>query len=125
MRRILTMVLIGLIAISMLSVISPKVSAATNDYVVFSQFDPGKGPIWACGGYVEYYGVPEWGDEIQYVYFICGTVGYKYKVWVTNEGSASDPTPYIDIRQHPLHTKPLHHHRQTPQPHIRNPHPKS
>ena len=108
MRRILSMVLIGLIAIPMLSVISPKVSAATNDYVVFSQFDPGKGPIWACGGYVEYYGVPEWGDEIQYVYFMCGTIGYKYKVWVTNEGSASDPTPYIDIRQHPNSPYPTH-----------------
>lgn len=28
-------------------------------------------------------------------------------------------------RKHTIHTKPLHHHRQTPQPHIRNPNPKS
>lgn len=88
--------------------IVPASATTSSDYVVFSQFDPGVGYIWACGGYVEYYGVPEWGDEIQYIYFISGTTGYKYKVWVTNEGSPSDPTPYIDIRQHPNSPYPDH-----------------
>jgi len=88
--------------------IVPASTTTSSDYVVFSQFDPGVGYIWACGGYVEYYGVPEWGDEIQYIYFISGTTGYKYKVWVTNEGSPSDPTPYIDIRQHPNSPYPDH-----------------
>jgi predicted MPP superfamily phosphohydrolase len=109
MKKVLSIGLIGLIVFSTLSVLGTRpVSAATTDYVVFSQFDPGLGPIWACGGYVEYYGVPEWGDEIQYVYFVKGTMGYKYKVWVTNEGSPSDPTPYIDIRQHPSSPYPSH-----------------
>jgi hypothetical protein len=109
MKKVLSIGLIGLIVFSTLCVLGTRpVSAATTDYVVFSQFDPGLGPIWACGGYVEYYGVPEWGDEIQYVYFVKGTMGYKYKVWVTNEGSPSDPTPYIDIRQHPSSPYPSH-----------------
>jgi PKD repeat protein/predicted phosphohydrolase len=109
MKKVLSIALIGLIVLSTLSILGIRpVSAATNDYVVFSQFDPGVGPIWACGGYVEYYGVPEWGDEIQYVYFIKDTTGYKYKVWVTNEGGPSDPTPYIDIRQHPSSPYPSH-----------------
>jgi hypothetical protein len=109
MKKVLSIALIGLIFFSTLSILGIRpVSAATNDYVVFSQFDPGVGPIWACGGYVEYYGVPAWGDEIQYVYFMTGTTGYKYRVWVTNEGSPADPTLYIDIRQHPSSPYPSH-----------------
>ena len=88
-------------------------TALADDYYVYSKFNaPGTGLVFSAGGYVEDYGVPgTWGDEIQYVYFIqVGTprLAYKVKVWVTNHGGADDPTPYIDIRQHPAHDDPAH-----------------
>jgi hypothetical protein len=88
-------------------------TALADDYYVYSKFNaPGTGLVFSAGGYVEDYGVPgTWGDEIQYVYFIqAGTprLAYKVKVWVTNEGSGADPTPYIDIRQHPANDDPAH-----------------
>jgi len=88
-------------------------TALADDYYVYSKFTaPGSGLVFSAGGYVEDYGVPgTWGDEIQYIYFIqAGTprLAYKVKVWVTNHGGADDPTPYIDIRQHPAHDDPAH-----------------
>jgi len=88
-------------------------SAFADDYFVYSRFEPPE--ICDCvivgvGGYIEDVGVPEiWGDEIQYVYFLSGTTGYKYRVWVTNHGGPDDPTPdHIDINQHPDHYDPTH-----------------
>ncbi len=104
--------LFTVITIASISAIVPMSFAADDDYVVYSKFyAPGTGLVWAAGGYVEDYGVPEtWGDEIQYVYFLqregSSTLAYKVRVWVTNEGSAGDPTPYINIRQHPNHPDP-------------------
>lgn len=87
-------------------------SVFADDYFVYSTFDPPEagGPLDSAASYVESYGVPgTWGDELQYVYFTQGSVGYKYRVWVENEGSPADPTPsYIDIKQHPDHYDPLH-----------------
>jgi len=92
-------------------------TALADDYRVYSYFNPpGTGLTWAAGGYVEDYGVPgTWGDEIQYIYCIDCTyspsltqTAYKIRVWVTNEGSAADPTSYIDIDQHPDHPDPAH-----------------
>jgi hypothetical protein len=87
-------------------------SAFADDYFVYSRFDPpeiSEGVV-GMGGYVEDIGMPEtWGDEIQYVYFLSGTTGYKYRVWVTNHGGPDDPTPdRIDINQHPDHYDPAH-----------------
>jgi len=83
-----------------------------DDYFVYSSFDPQItcGCVVGVGGYVEDIGVPEtWGDEIQFVYFLSGTTGYKYRVWVTNHGGPDDPTPdRIDINQHPDHYDPAH-----------------
>ena len=117
--KILGIALVWLIIGLMFAGVVPSAGAPGDDYHVYSKFNaPGTGLVWAAGGYVEYYGVPEWGDEIQYVYFLqregSRTIAYKVKVWVTNEGSAADPTPYIDIRQHPDHpthtgpTEPRH-----------------
>jgi hypothetical protein len=87
-------------------------SAFADDYFVYSRFDPPgiSDGVVGVGGYVEDIGVPEiWGDEIQYVYFLSGTTGYKYRVWVTNHGGPDDPTPdHIDINQHPDHYDPAH-----------------
>ncbi len=86
-------------------------SAFADDYFVYSSFVPPEAyGVVGVGGYVEDIGVPEtWGDEIQYVYFLSGTTGYKYKVWVTNHGGSDDPTPdHIDINQHPDHYDPTH-----------------
>lgn len=91
-------------------------TATADDYRVYSYFNPpGTGLTWAAGGYVQDYGVPgTWGDEIQYIYCIdrygplFTQTAYKIRVWVTNEGSAADPTPYIDIDQHPDHPDPAH-----------------
>jgi hypothetical protein len=89
--------------------------ASADDYRVYSYFNaPGTGLVWAVGGYVEDYGVTgTWGDEIQYIYFlqrdnIGERTAYKVKVWVTNEGSAADPTSYIDIDQHPANPDLAH-----------------
>jgi hypothetical protein len=87
-------------------------SVFADDYFVYSKFDPpeiSEGVV-GVGGYVEDIGVPEiWGDEIQYIYFLSGTIGYKYRVWVTNHGGPEDPTPdRIDINQHPGHYDPAH-----------------
>jgi hypothetical protein len=85
---------------------------SADDYFVYSRFKPPEIPdgVVGVGGYVEDIGVPEiWGDEIQYVYFLSGTTGYKYRVWVTNHGGDDDPTPdHIDINQHPDHYDPAH-----------------
>ncbi len=87
-------------------------SVFADDYFVYSRFDPQItcGCVVGVGGYVEDIGVPEtWGDEIQYVYFLSGTNGYKYRAWVTNHGGDDDPTPdHIDINQHPDHYDPAH-----------------
>ena len=91
-------------------------SASADDYYVYSKFYPPTGYSYptSVGGYIEDYGVPgTWGDEIQYVYFLTYGPGdrhyaFKLKVWVTNHGGVDDPTPYVDIRQHPNHDDPDH-----------------
>ena len=86
-------------------------SVFADDYLVYSRFEPPEtSNVVGVGGYVEDIGAPEiWGDEIQYVYFLNGTTGYKYRVWVTNHGGDDDPTPdHIDINQHPDHYDPNH-----------------
>jgi pimeloyl-ACP methyl ester carboxylesterase len=110
LTRNLKIILICLVtALIFSSQVNQELFAATgDDYYVYSTFNaPGTGLVWGVGGYVQYYGVPEWGDEIQYVYFLqregSRTIAYKVKVSVTNEGSAADPTPHIDISQHPDH----------------------
>ncbi|HET6446696.1 MAG TPA: hypothetical protein VFI27_19180, partial [candidate division Zixibacteria bacterium] len=86
--------------------------AFANDYLIFSTFRPPdigmSTGLTGVGGYVEDYGVPgTWGDEIQYVYFLSGNTGYKYRVWLTNHGGADDPTPtYINVKQHPGYPDP-------------------
>lgn len=70
------------------------------DYFVYSTFNPDDiGDVVAVGGYVEYQGLPEWGDEIQYVYFLSGDMGYKVRTWVTD----GDGDGVIEPYQHPDH----------------------
>lgn len=85
-------------------------SAFADDYFVYSTFNPAEAVILdSAGSYVENYGVPgTWGDELQYIYVTSGSWGYKYRAWVENEGSPADPTPFIDIKQHPDHYDPIH-----------------
>lgn len=111
-RGLLTVLLAVAFGLAFLVAGSP---AFADDYRVYSYFNPpGTGLTWAAGGYVEDYGVPgTWGDEIQYIYCIDNygpftQTAYKIRVWVTNEGSAADPTSYIDIDQHPDHPDPAH-----------------
>jgi len=101
MKKVLSLVLMVLIVFSMLSIMQVvPVLATTDQYFIYSKFDPpGIGDVVGVGGYVEYYGVPEWGDEIQYVYFLSGTTGYKVRVWVTD----GDGDGKIEPRQHPNH----------------------
>jgi hypothetical protein len=82
--------------------IAPKSTKAesTDEYFIYSRFDPpGISDVVAVGSYVEYYGVPQWGDEIQYVYFLSGTIGYKVQVQVED----GDGDGVIEPRQHPNH----------------------
>ncbi len=104
---LLLMLVVGLVPLLM-SI--PVHAPVVDQYFIYSKFDPpGVGDVVAAGGYVEDYGVPwTWGDEIQYVYFLSDTTGYKVKVWVTNYGGPTDPTTYIDIKQHPDHYDPNH-----------------
>jgi len=78
-----------------------NVSAAADEYYIYSTYDPaGVGIINSAGGYIEYQGIPDvWGDEIQYVYFLSGYTGYKVRV-KTIDG---DGDGKIDPRQHPNH----------------------
>lgn len=101
MKKALSLALITLIVFSMLSILQINpIMAATDEYFIYNRFDPsGIGDVVGVGGYVEYYGVPEWGDEIQYVYFLSGTTGYKVKVTVTD----GDGDGKIEPRQHPSH----------------------
>ena len=101
MKKILTLAVASLLLISTFTRFTLQVEAEIVDqYFVYSKFDPpGIGDVVAVGGYIEYYGVPEWGDEIQYVYFLSGTTGYKVRVWVTD----GDGDGKIEPRQHPNH----------------------
>jgi len=104
--KTLTAILFAMIMIaSSLAIVLTSNANPGDDYHVYSNFNPDDiSDVTGAGGYVEDYGVPgTWGDEIQFVYFLSGTTGYKVKVWVTNEGSLDDPTTYINIRQHPDH----------------------
>lgn len=78
-----------------------------DDYLVYSKFNPDSiADVVQVGGYVEDYGVPTtWGDEIQYLYFLSGTIGYKVRVWLTDSEEPDDPTAYIEPRQHPDHPR--------------------
>lgn len=100
--KIFTLVfMMTLIGAAFSAQVSIPVSAATGDeYFVYSSFDPaGIDDIVGVGGYVEYYGIPDWGDEIQYVYFLSGNTGYKVRVWIID----GDGDGKIDPRQHPDH----------------------
>jgi len=102
MKKISSLLLAFLLVCSTLSILTnmPNVSAVVNQYFIYSKFDPPSlGDITGVGGYVEYYGVPEYGDEIQYVYFLSGYTGYKMKVWTTD----GDGDGKIEPRQHPNH----------------------
>jgi len=101
MKKPLSILLVALLVFSTFSILAAvPLSAATDEYFIYSKFDPpGIADVVGAGGYVEYYGVPEWGDEIQYVYFLSGTTGYKVKVWVTD----GDGDGKIEPRQHPNH----------------------
>ena len=83
------------------------VFVSPDDYMIYSTFNPdGIEDVVQVGGYVEDYGIPTtWGDEIQYLYFLSGTIGYKVRVWITDSDDPSDPTPYIEPRQHPDHPR--------------------
>jgi len=76
-------------------------SMADDEYYIYSKYDPsGISDVVGVGGYVEYQGIPDvWGDEIQYVYFLSGYIGYKVRV-TTIDG---DGDGNIDPRQHPDH----------------------
>ncbi len=104
MKKELSILLIALLGVSTFSILTiMPISASIDEYFIYSKFDPpGIGDVTAVGGYVEYYGVPEWGDEIQYVYFLSGNIGYKVKVWVTD----GDGDGRIEPRQHPNHYIP-------------------
>jgi len=104
MKKALSLVFIGLLVFSTFSILTiTPVSAAVDEYFIYSRFDPpGIGDVTAVGGYVEYYGVPGWGDEIQYVYFLSGNIGYKVKVWLTD----GDGDGKVEPRQHPNHYIP-------------------
>ena len=57
---------------------------------------------WAVGSWVEDYGSPDWGDELQYVYFLSGDTGYTMQITLANHGGPDDPTPdHINPHQHP------------------------
>jgi murein DD-endopeptidase MepM/ murein hydrolase activator NlpD len=101
MKRALSLVLMILLVFPTISILQiDPVMAATDEYFIYSRFDPPSiGDVVGAGGYVEYYGVPEWGDEIQYVYFLSGYTGYKVKVTVTD----GDGDGKIEPRQHPSH----------------------
>ena len=101
MKKALSLALTVLLVFPMLSILQiVPVLAATDEYFIYSKFDPsGISDVTGVGGYVEYYGVPEWGDEIQYVYFLSGYTGYKVKVTVTD----GDGDGKIEPRQHPSH----------------------
>ena len=97
---VLTFVLILTCSILSVSLVAiAPVSAEIDEYFVYSKFCPNLPYVSGVGGYVEYYGVPEWGDEIQYIYFLSGTTGYKVKVWITD----GDGDGKIEPRQHPNH----------------------
>ena len=104
MNKALSLVLMTLIVFSMLSILQINpVMAATDEYFIYSRFDPpGISSLTAAGGFVEYYGIPEWGDEIQYVYFLSANVGYKVRVQITD----GDGDGKIEPRQHPDHYIP-------------------
>ncbi len=104
MKKALSLALVTLIVFSMLSILQINpVMAATDEYFIYSRFDPpGIGSLTAAGGYIEYLGVPEWGDEIQYVYFLSSNVGYKVRVEITD----GDGDGEIEPRQHPDHYIP-------------------
>jgi len=102
MKKISSLLLAFLLVCSTLSILTnmPNVSAAVNQYFIYSKFNPPSlDDITGVGGYVEYYGVPEYGDEIQYVYFLSGYTGYKMKVWTTD----GDGDGKVEPRQHPNH----------------------
>jgi len=102
MKKALSIILLGLLFVSMFSMLIsiPASAAAADEYFIYSRFNPpGIDDITGVGGYVEYYGLSEWGDEIQYVYFLSGNTGYKVKVWVTD----GDGDGKIEPRQHPDH----------------------
>jgi hypothetical protein len=83
------------------------VYTSSDDYMIYATFDPPNvNDVIAVGGYVEDYGIPTtWGDEIQYVYFLSGTVGYKVRTWLTDSTDPADPTSYIEPRQHLDHPR--------------------
>lgn len=101
-KMLVTYICFVLCAGAFLTMVPQKV-AASDEYFIYSKFNPdGIGDVTGVGGYIEYYGIPEWGDEIQYIYFLSGSRGYKFKVWVTD----GDGDGVIEPRQHPDHYLP-------------------
>lgn len=101
-RKTSVLLLFVLIGTAFLAI--PEANAAIgDDYFIYSQFNPDDiDDVTSVGGYVEDYGDPNvWGDELQYVYFLSGTTGYKVKVWLTDY--PGDPTSpgWIEPHQHP------------------------
>lgn len=83
--------------------LAPTITAAIgDDYFLYSTHNPANiGDVTGVGGYVQSYGDPKvWGDEVQFVYFLSGTMGYKFKVWLTDNGAAPSPG-WIEPHQHP------------------------
>ena len=80
-------------------------TASADDYYNYGKYTPLDVSSYCVGvaGWVKDYGIRNvWGDEEQYVYYLdsSGWI-HKYEVWLTNEGSIDDPTPYINPHQHP------------------------
>ncbi|MFX1485304.1 MAG: LamG-like jellyroll fold domain-containing protein, partial [Promethearchaeota archaeon] len=78
-----------------------------DDYYQYSQFYVGTEYLTGVGGYVEDYGDPDvWGDEIQYLYCVGDTTGFKVRVWLTDyeadhPGEDTLSPGWIEPHQHP------------------------
>ena len=105
MKRIVSLFLVSLLLSSTLSILisKPVQALETGQFFVYSRYDPpGIDDVVGVGGYVEHFGLPEWGDEVQHLYFLSGSIGYKMRVYVTD----GDGDGIIDPRQHPDHYLP-------------------
>jgi hypothetical protein len=78
-----------------------------DDYYQYSRFYPETEYLASVGGYVEDYGDPdEWGDELQYLYCVGDTTGYKISVELTDyedehPGQDTLSPGWIEPHQHP------------------------
>ncbi|MFX1482658.1 MAG: LamG domain-containing protein [Promethearchaeota archaeon] len=78
-----------------------------DQYYQYSSFTTGTEYLAGVGGYVEDYGDPDvWGDEIQYLYCVGDTTGYKIRVWLSDyeddhPGEDTLSPGWIEPHQHP------------------------